>query len=101
MKYKKGDEVKISIGKDKGKTGKIEKVLPKKEAVIVTGLNMYKRHYKPRKQGEQGGIIDIIKPIAIAKIALICPKCKSQTRIGFSTADGKKVRICRKCKQEV
>lgn len=101
MKYKIGDEVRVLVGKDKGKTGKIEKVLPKANAVIIPNINMYKRHYKPKKQDEKGGIIDIIKPLPISKIALICPKCKSQTRIGYQITSDKKVRICRKCEQEL
>lgn len=101
MKLRVGDEVKVVIGKDKGKTGKIENVLIKKNSVVIPGINMSKRHYKPKKQGEKGGIIDIVKPMEISKIALICPKCKSMTRVGFKFTDEKKARICRKCEQEI
>ena len=101
MKLRIGDEVKIIAGKDRGKTGKIEKVLPKEGKVIIPGVNMYKRHYKPRKTGEKGGIIDIVKPIQVSKVLLICPKCKSATRVGLSLSNGRKARVCRKCDQEI
>src|SRR5687768_16738385 len=101
MKFKKGDEVKITGGKDKGKTGKIEKVFPKLERVTVAGINMYKKHIKARDPRKPAGIIDIIRPLPVGRIALVCPKCKKQTRIGISMVDGKKIRICRKCEQKV
>lgn len=101
MKFLIGDEVKVLSGKDKGKIGKIEKILPKKQAVIITNINMYKRHTKPKSQTDKGGIIDIVKPLPSARVQLMCPKCKSMTRIGYQIAQGKKVRICRKCEQEL
>ena len=101
MKLRKGDEVKVTSGRDKGKVGKVEKVLLKENKVFVSGVNIYKRHYKPRKQNEKGGIIDIVKPVPVANISFLCPKCKSTTRIGFRDSENKKVRICRKCEQEV
>ena len=101
MKFLKGDEVKVTIGKDKGRTGKIERIMPVKNLVLIPGINIYKRHYKPRKAGERGGIIDIVKPLSVGKIALICPKCKSPTRVGFKILEDRKVRICRKCQQKI
>jgi len=101
MKFRKGDEVKITGGKDKGKTGKIEKVFPKLHRVLVPAINMYKKHVKPRDPRRPAGIIDIVRPLPVGSIALICPKCKKPTRIGFLITDGKKVRICRKCEQKV
>ena len=99
LKLKKGDAVKVTLGKDKGKTGKIEKVLAKKNSVLVTGINMYKKHLKSRGEGKPGGIIDINKPILIAKVVVICPKCSQQTRLGYSRDEsGEKYRICKKCK---
>ena len=102
MRFKKDDVVKITVGKDKGKTGKIERVLPKADKVIIPGINVYKKHRKARQDtSTPSGIIDIIKPINVAKIAFICPKCKQQTRFGFIVTAKKKVRICRKCQAEV
>lgn len=101
MKVIKGDEIKVTAGKDKGKTGKIEKVFPRLGMVLVPGINMYKRHLKQRDPKRPAGIIDIVKPLPVANIVFICPKCKLAARIGFSFVQGKKVRICRKCEQEV
>lgn len=101
MRFRKGDEVKVTAGKDKGRTGKIEKVFPKLEMVLVPGINMYKRHLKARDPKRPAGIIDIVKPVPLGNIALICPKCKQVTRIGFAFDGGKKKRICRKCDQEI
>lgn len=106
-KFKKGDEVKVTIGRDKGKTGKIEKVLPREGKIIVGGINLSRRHTKQQAAGKSGGIIDVIKPIYLSKVALICPKCKKLTRVGWKSVYSKdiekkgKLRICRKCKGEI
>jgi large subunit ribosomal protein L24 len=101
MKLKKGDLVKIVLGKDKSKTGKIEKVLSRINKVLVTGVNQYKRHLKARSQGQSSEIVTITKPLAIANVALICPHCKVQTRIGFSIVKNDKIRVCRKCEKKI
>lgn len=101
MKFKKGDEIIVTKGKDLGKKGKIEKIFPKKDSVLVGGVNIYKRHLKPRGQGKPGGIIDITKPISVVKLALVCSRCNQQTRIGYKLTDDQKIRICRKCKEEI
>lgn len=98
MKFKKDDEVKIVTGKDKGKTGKIQKVYPKVNKVLVGGVNIYKRHLKSQGSGKPGGIVEITKPLPVANIAFVCPKCKKQTRLGFQITGGEKQRICRKCR---
>lgn len=101
MKIKKKDTVIVLLGKDRGKKGKVEKVLQKKGKVIVSGVNIYKRHLKSQGEGKPGGIVDIIKPLAVSKVALICPKCSQQTKVGYKlTTEGKK-RICRKCKEVI
>jgi large subunit ribosomal protein L24 len=101
MKLKKGDLVKIVSGKDKGKTGKIEKVLPKIEKVLVTGVNQYKRHMKARAQGQSSEIVTITKPLSSQNVALVCPHCKLQTRIGFRVEKNDKIRVCRKCDKKI
>lgn len=101
MKLIKGDLVKIVRGKDKGKTGKIEKVFTKEEKVLVEGVNQFKRHVKARQQGQQSEIVTITKPLGIANVALICPKCKEQTRVGYVISKETKQRICKKCKAEI
>ena len=98
IKFRKGDQVIITVGKDAGKKGKIEKILPKHSSVFLPGLNIYKRHMKKRDEKHQGGIIDISKPIPVNNIALICSKCGKQTRIGFVNKGKEKFRVCRKCK---
>ncbi|MBL7036401.1 50S ribosomal protein L24 [Candidatus Microgenomates bacterium] len=100
MKLKKGDKVKITAGKDRGKEGKIENVLPKEKKVIVPEVNLYKKHVKGQ-QGQKGGMFDLPRPLSVAKIALICPKCKKQTRIGIRLVKNEKVRICKKCNKEI
>ena len=101
MKLKKGDSVKIVLGKDKGKTGKIERILPKIEKVLVTGINQYKRHMKARAQGQSSEIVTVTKPLAGTNVALICPHCKLQTRIGFRVEKNGKIRVCRKCDKKI
>lgn len=100
MKFKIGDNIKITAGKDKGRDGKIEKIFPKTLKVLVPGVNLYKKHIKGF-QGQKGGIYDIPRPLGLGKIALICPKCKKITRIGFLKKAEKKVRICKKCRKEI
>lgn len=96
FKYKVGDEALVTTGKDKGKKGKIEKVFPSEDKVVVSGVNTYKRHRKvTRKQA--AGIYEITRPIEVAKIAILCPKCGKPTRVGFTMEGKTKVRICKKC----
>lgn len=101
MKYKKGDTIIITIGKDKSRKGKIEKIYPKENKVLVPGTNMYKRHAKKRDDKNPGGIIDFSRPLEVSKIALICPKCNQKTRIGYLLTKGEKIRICKKCDQQI
>lgn len=100
IKFKVGDTVKITAGKDKGRKGKIEKVFPKESKALVPGINMYKKHVKGF-QGQKGGIYDIPRALNFGKIALICPKCKKVTRVGFKIVDSNKSRVCKKCKKEI
>lgn len=99
MKLKKGDEVKIVRGKDKGKNGKIEKVFPVLKKVAIANVNLYKRHMKARSQNQPSEILTLTKPLAMANVKIVCPKCKLPTRIGFKITKGEKERICRRCKQ--
>lgn len=101
MKYKKGDAIVVTIGKDKGHKGKIDRVLPREAKVVVTGVNVFKRHTKRRDDKNPGGIIDILKPIDVAKIALVCPSCSKPTRVGYLVTKNEKVRVCRKCGKKI
>ena len=97
FKIKKGDTVKVLSGNDKGKTGEVLEVIPKAEKVIVKGVNVRKKHVKPRKQGEEGGIISVECSIHSSKVALVCPKCGKATRVGYTVEKDEKVRVCKKC----
>lgn len=97
MKLRKGDTVKVLSGNDKGKTGEILEVIPKTEKIIVKGINIRKKSVKPRRQGEQGGIIPSEAAINSSKVALVCPKCGKATRIGYVVENGEKARVCKKC----
>ena len=97
MKIKKGDTVQVLSGNDKGKTGEVLEVIPKTQKVIVKGVNIRKKHVKPRKQGEEGGIISVECAIHSSKVNIICPKCNKPTRIGYEIDKDKKIRVCRKC----
>ena len=97
MKLKKGDTVKVLSGNDKGKTGEILEIIPKTEKIIVKGINIRKKSVKPRKQGEQGGIIPSEASMHSSKVALVCPKCGKATRVGYLIEKDEKVRVCKKC----
>ena len=101
MNIRKDDKVVVLSGKDKGKQGKVLVAEPKAGKVIVEGVNVASKHQKPRKQGEEGGIIKVETPIYAAKVQLVCPKCGKGTRVGHKIADGKKVRVCKKCGAEI
>ncbi len=96
-RIKKKDLVVVISGKDKGKKGEVLKVLPKENKIIVSKVNIVKKHCRPT-QTDPGGIKEIEMPIHVCKVKLICPKCGQPTRVKFGfLADGKKVRICKKC----
>ena len=97
MNIKKDDKVVVLSGKDKGKQGKILVSDPKAAKVIVEGVNVATKHQKPRKQGEEGGIIKVETPIYACKVMVVCPKCGKPTRVAHKLDAGKSVRVCKKC----
>jgi large subunit ribosomal protein L24 len=101
MNIKKGDTVKILYGKDRGRRGPVVAVDPKKERVIVEGLNLYKRHLKGDGRTRTSEIVTIEKPFPISKVMLICPSCDKPTRVGIKQEGDKKIRICKKCGKEI
>ena len=102
MNIKKGDTIVVLSGKDKGKQGKVLKSDPKGGKVIVEGVNVAMKHRKPRKQGEEGGIVKMETPIYACKVMLVCPKCGKPTRPAFRILDdGSKARVCRKCGETI
>ena len=103
LKFKVGDTVRVTIGKDKGREGKIEAIDVKNLLVIVPGINIYKKHVKasPTDSSQKGGIYELPRALPFGKIALVCPKCKKVTRVGFRIVGKEKVRICAKCGKEI
>jgi len=100
-KIKRDDLVLVTTGKDKGKRRKVLRVIPKENRVVVEKVNIVKKHQRPT-QTTHGGIIEKEAPIHISNVMLICPKCGEPTRVGYKfLEDGKKVRICKKCKESV
>lgn len=101
MKLHKGDKVKVVKGKDRNKEGVIDRVYTKSDKVLIVGINLFKRHTKPKAEGQKGQIVEVPRAITVANVALICPKCKLITRIGYSITKGEKTRICKKCKMTI
>jgi large subunit ribosomal protein L24 len=100
VRLRKNDLVEVTTGKEKGKTGKILKVLREKNQVVIEKVNLIKRHTRPSPTTGQGGIVEKEAPLGAAKVKLICPRCASGTRIRMTrTGEGKKVRVCLKCKE--
>lgn len=100
-KIKKGDTVKVMSGKDKGKTEKVLTVFPEEQKALIENINKVKRHTKPNQQ-HKGGILDKYMPISLSRVMLVCSSCKKPTRVGFKTLnDNKKVRFCKKCKENI
>lgn len=101
MKIKKGDTVLVISGKYRAKTGKILKILPKERKILAEGINLVKKHQKPRKAGEKGQIVEMPSPINVSNVKLVCQKCGKAARIGYKIIEKKKYRICKKCEQEI
>ena len=102
IRLKTGDKVVVLSGKDKGKEGKIVAVSPKEGKLIVEGVNIVSKHVKPRRAGEEGGIVKTEGALYACKVQLVCPKCGKATRIAHKIAeDGKKKRSCKKCGEVV
>ena len=101
MKIRKGDLVKVIYGKDKGREGKVEKVYLKQNKVLISGINIYKRHLKKSEQLPQGGIVEVPRPLDVSKLMLICPICKKPTRVGYKKEEKRKYRYCKKCDSKI
>lgn len=100
LRIKKGDRVLLTAGKDKGKSGKVLKVFPSRNRLLIEGLNQVKCHTRPSQKAQRGGIVEQEAPLHISKAILVCPSCNKPTRIGVDfLKDGIKVRICRKCQE--
>lgn len=102
LHIKKGDTVLVISGDDRGNKGKVLEVSPKEGKVIVEGLNMVKKHVKPRKMGENGGIVEAEGALYASKVQVVCPSCKKATRVAHKkevddNGKGRSIRICKKC----
>lgn len=98
LAVKKSDQVEVIAGKDKGKRGKVLRVLPKLDKVLVEKINFVKRHTKPGRMSQQGGIVERENPLHVSNVQLICTKCDRPVRVGRTQlADGRRVRVCREC----
>ncbi|OLN23097.1 MULTISPECIES: 50S ribosomal protein L24 [Domibacillus] len=96
MHVKKGDKVMVITGKDKGKTGVVLAAFPKKDRVLVEGVNIVKKHAKPSQLNPQGGILSQEAAIHVSNVMLLDPKTNEPTRVGYKEVDGKKVRVAKK-----
>lgn len=101
MRIRKGDTVQVLSGNDKGTTGEVLEIIPKAGKIVVKGVNIRKKHVKPRKQGEEGGIISVECAIPSSKVNVVCSKCGKATKIGYEMKKDQKVRVCKKCGSEL
>ena len=101
MKIKKGDNIIVISGRDKGKKGKVGQVLPQKQRIVVEGLNMRKKTIRPRQQGQKGQIVEVALSFDASNAKIVCPKCDKPTRVGYKMEDNKKYRFCKKCGSEI
>ncbi len=102
LRIRRNDTVEVITGRDRGRRGKVQQVLPKKMLLMVEGLNVVKRHQKATGTVRQAGIISKEAPLTVSKVKLVCPQCNKAIRVGFQfLEDGRKVRVCRSCKQMI
>lgn len=101
MKIKKNDTVLIISGKDKGKKAKVLESFPKQNKISVEGVNIVKKHRRPKTEKEKGQVVELVKPINVSNVKLICPQCRQAVRIGYRLIEKGKFRICKKCRQEI
>lgn len=101
MKIRKGDTILVVSGKDKGKKGKVLKSMPHGDRILVEGINLVKKHVKPKKQGEKGQIVQLPSPLSVSNVKIICPKCSKPARVGYKKEGKNKYRVCKKCQQEI
>ena len=101
MQIKKNDNVIVIAGKDRGKQSKVLRLYRESDKVLVEGVNVKKKHQRPRKQGEKGQMVEVPHPIHLSNVLLYCPSCKQGVRIGAKITAKKKVRVCKKCGKEI
>ncbi len=97
MNIKKGDTVKFLTGKDRGKTGKVLRVDTKEGMITVEGLHVFKKHVRPKRQGEKGEVVSLARPVNVSNVILVCPSCHAVTRVGHQVSGDMRKRVCKKC----
>lgn len=97
MRIRKGDQVKIIAGNDRGKIGKVLSVMKETGRIVVEGVNIRKKHVRARRSGQKGEVIHVPAAIAVARAMLVCPKCSRPTRVGHSIQEDRKMNVCKKC----
>ena len=101
MKIRKNDTILVVSGKDRGKKGKVLTSFPKANRILVEGVNLRKKHQRAKKQGEKGQVVLMPGPISVSNVRIVCTKCGNPTRIGYKVLEKNKVRVCKKCSQEM
>ena len=101
MKIHKNDIVLIIAGKGRGKQGKVLTAFPERGKITVEGINLRKKHMKPKKSGEKGQVVHLPGPISVSNAKIVCSKCGKASRTGFKVLENKKYRVCKKCSQEM
>ena len=100
FRFKRNDTVLVTVGKDRGKKGKILRIFPKRERALVEGINMVKKHMRPTRDNPKGGIFSMESPVHIANLMLVCSRCSKATKVGYKVlTDGTKKRMCKKCQE--
>ncbi|MEK7498310.1 MAG: 50S ribosomal protein L24 [Patescibacteria group bacterium] len=98
---KKGDNVRVVTGKERGKTGRVLRVIRDAGRVVVEGVNVFKKHTRPKKQGQKGEIVSISRSMNVSNVMIVCSKCGQRTRVGHTITGDTKIRACKKCKGEI
>lgn len=101
MKIKRGDTVKLLVGKDAGRSGRVLSILAKQNSVVVDGLNLFKKHMKGDNKLKKSAIIDIAKSVHVSNVMIVCPACSKASRVALKIVDGVKIRVCKKCGKSV
>lgn len=101
LRIKRGDTVRILLGRDRGKTGRVMATLPREERVMVEGINVVKKHIRARRAGEKGQRVSVPAPIHVSKVQLVCPQCKKGTRVSISREGGTRERVCKQCNSKI
>jgi large subunit ribosomal protein L24 len=101
MRLRKGDTVLVISGKDRGKTGLVERVYPRLLKLTVAGINIQKKHLRPSRRNPKGGVIEVPAPLALSKVMLLCPSCGKPTRVGMVVTKAGKERFCKRCQKPI